>query len=170
MSKGEELDDYAETAVLPRETTAAKRPVEPARAPSMTVQDLEQLLMSSPQADLPPADYEPDDHGLDHSGADPASARYAEYLLLLDRVPVLRDVVQEPPHVPTRDFRRGERPDVRRQPREDAYVLRERHARDVDEQYAEYSSLLNEPPKRRGARQAPKKRAKPSKRTKRRKA
>lgn len=67
--------------------------------------------------------------------------RYQEYVRLLDEVPVLVDVVREPPRTPVRDFRLGQRPDVRRAPREDAALLREQHAVDVEQQYAEYVEI-----------------------------
>jgi hypothetical protein len=65
-------------------------------------------------------------------------ARYSEYLRLLDDVPVLVDVVSEPPRVVIRDFRLGQRPNVRRAAREDAYAVREQHAAEREHTYAEY--------------------------------
>jgi hypothetical protein len=65
-------------------------------------------------------------------------ARYDEYLRLLDEVPVLVDVVSEPPRVVIRDFRLGQRPNVRRVAREDAYAVREQHLAEREDAYAEY--------------------------------
>lgn len=65
-------------------------------------------------------------------------ARYDEYLRLLDEVPVLVDVVSEPPRVVIRDFRLGQRPNVRKAAREDAYVVREEHFAERERAYAEY--------------------------------
>jgi hypothetical protein len=65
-------------------------------------------------------------------------ARYREYVRSLDELPVLLEVVREPPRIPIKDFRLGQRPDGRKAPRDDAAALRERHDRDVAQQYAEY--------------------------------
>jgi hypothetical protein len=67
--------------------------------------------------------------------------RYREYVRMLDEVPVLVDVVREPQRAAIRDFRLGQRPDVRKAPREDAALLREQHAVDVERQYAEYVEI-----------------------------
>jgi N-acyl-D-aspartate/D-glutamate deacylase len=67
-----------------------------------------------------------------------ANARYAEYLRVLDQVPVLLDVVSEPPHVVIRDFRLGQRPNVRKGAREDAYAVREQQANEIEQAYCEY--------------------------------
>lgn len=70
-----------------------------------------------------------------------AHSRYQEYVRSLDDVPVLVDVVREPPRVAIRDFRLGQRRDERKAPREDAVELRERHARELADQYAEYVAM-----------------------------
>jgi hypothetical protein len=67
--------------------------------------------------------------------------RYQEYVRTLDDVPVLVDVVREPPRVAIKDFRLGQRPDTRTAPRDDAAALREQHDRDVVRQYAEYVEI-----------------------------
>jgi hypothetical protein len=67
--------------------------------------------------------------------------RYGEYVRLLDDLPVLVDIVREPPRVPPKDFRRGERPDVRKAPRGDAAQLREQHAGEIARHYAEYVEI-----------------------------
>jgi len=77
---------------------------------------------------------------LDDAAAE-AQGRYREYVRLLDEVPVLVDVVSEPPRSIVRDFRLGQRPDARKAPRDDAAALREQHAGDVAVQYAEYVEL-----------------------------
>ncbi len=77
---------------------------------------------------------------LDDAAAE-AHGRYQEYVRSLDEVPVLVDVVQEPPRVVVRDFRLGQRPDVRKAPRADAAVLREQHAAEVARRYAEYAEI-----------------------------
>ena len=85
-----------------------------------------------------PAHLRPDRlEALDDAAAE-AHGRYQEYVRSLDEVPVLVDVVREPPHVAIRDFRSGQRPDARKEPRGDAAALREQHAGDVAVQYAEY--------------------------------
>ena len=77
---------------------------------------------------------------LDNAVAE-AQGRYQEYVRSLDEVPVLVDVVSEPPPVAVKDFRSGQRADARRAPREDAAALREQHAGDVAAHYAEYLEL-----------------------------
>ena len=88
-----------------------------------------------------PAHLRPDRlRALDDAAAE-AQGRYQEYVRSLDEVPVLVDVVREPPRVAVRDFRLGQRPDARKAPRGDAAALREQHAADVAVQYAEYVEL-----------------------------
>ena len=88
-----------------------------------------------------PAHLRPDRlEALDDAAAE-AQRRYQEYVRSLDEVPVLVDVVREPPRVGVRDFRLGQRPDARKAPRDDAAALREQHAGDVAVQYAEYVDL-----------------------------
>lgn len=77
-------------------------------------------------------------HGSYQPAVAEANARYAEYLRLLDEVPVLLDVVSEPRRVVVRDFRLGQRPNVRRAAREDAYAVREQQTLELVCSYAEY--------------------------------
>jgi hypothetical protein len=99
--------------------------------------------------------------------------RYQEYVRSLDELPVLVDVVREPPRVPLKDFRLGQRPDARRAPRDDAAQLREQHAGEIAERYSEYVELCAhfaaaeraEPKKAAPKRAAKKKRAKRVKRS-----
>lgn len=99
--------------------------------------------------------------------------RYQEYLRVLDELPVLVDVVREPPRVAVRDFRLGQRPDARRAPRDDAAALREEHAGELAQCYAEYVASCNGPlgaqgpgPKKASRKPGPKKkRAKRAKRS-----
>ena len=105
---------------------------------------------------------------LDGAATD-AQVRYQEYLRSLDEVPVLVDVVREPPRVAIRDFRLGQRSDARKAARDDAAVLREQHVGDVEQQYSEYVEIcagLSSAP-RKDARKAgsKKKRAKRGKRS-----
>jgi len=76
-----------------------------------------------------------------------ANTRYEEYVRALDELPVLADVVREPPRVVIRNFRLGQRPDVRKRPREDAYSLREQYALDLEQWYGEYAQDLAAPAK-----------------------
>lgn len=95
---------------------------------------------------------------LDDAAAE-AHGRYQEYVRSLDEVPVLVDVVQEPPRVVVKDFRLGQRPDTRKAPRADAAALREQHAAERAQQYAEYVEIcarLNDS-SRAGPRRAPQK-------------
>ena len=109
---------------------------------------------------------------LDDAAAE-AQLRYQEYVRLLDEVPVLVDVVREPPRVPIKDFRLGERPDARKLPRDDAAALREQHSVDVTWQYAEYAGMcsvlattMRAPPRNAAPKgRSKKKRAKRSKRS-----
>jgi hypothetical protein len=77
---------------------------------------------------------------LAHAAAED-QGRYLEYVRSLDELPVLVDVVREPPRVAIKDFRLGQRPDGRKAPRDDGAALREQHARDIEQQYAEYAEL-----------------------------
>jgi hypothetical protein len=98
-----------------------------------------------------------------------AHGRYQEYLRSLDEVPVLVDVVREPPRAPIRDFRLGQRPDARKAPRDDAAALREEHGGDVVRQYDEYVGICDAlvSAERAGPRKAPRKPASKKKRAKR---
>jgi hypothetical protein len=88
-----------------------------------------------------PAHLRPDRlEALDDAAAE-AHGRYREYVRSLDEVPVLVDVVREPPRSVVRDFRLGQRADARKAPRDDAAALREQHAGDLAVQYAEYVDL-----------------------------
>lgn len=98
-----------------------------------------------------------------------AQRRYQEYLRSLDEVPVLVDVVSEPPRVAIKDFRLGQRSDVRKAARDDAAVLREQHVGDVEHRYSEYveisAGLASAPRKDARKARAKKKRAKRDKRS-----
>jgi hypothetical protein len=88
-----------------------------------------------------PEHLRPDRIGALANAAAEDQGRYLEYVRSLDELPVLVDVVREPPRVAIKDFRLGERPDGRKAPRDDAAALREQHARDIDQQWAEYVEL-----------------------------
>ena len=94
---------------------------------------------------------------------------YDEYLRVLDELPVLVDVVSEPPRVRIKEFRLGQRPDARRAPRDDAAELRERHAGELAARYAEYVELCARAPgaQRVSPQQVERKRAPKKKRAKR---
>lgn len=77
---------------------------------------------------------------LDDAAAE-AHGRFLEYVRILDELPVLVDVVQEPPRAVIKDFRLGQRPDTRKASRTDAASLREDHACDMARQYTEYVEL-----------------------------
>jgi hypothetical protein len=65
---------------------------------------------------------------------------YEEYVLGLDDLPVLRDAVALPPPPPP-DFRHGERPDLRKERRDDAHAARERRATEREQAYIEYLAV-----------------------------
>jgi len=68
------------------------------------------------------------------------NAAYEEYLRGFDDVPVLQDVVRIPPPRPKQpDFRRGERRDVRQEPRADSYSAREATLAELASLYSEYT-------------------------------
>jgi hypothetical protein len=75
------------------------------------------------------------------SAAAESERHYREYVRFLDELPMLVDVVQEPPRAAVRDFRLGQRPDARKAQRADAALLREHHVRDLETFYAEYVEL-----------------------------
>ena len=124
-----------------------------------------------------PAHLRPDRLEVLDDAAAEAQGRYQEYVRSLDEVPVLVDVVREPPRSAIKDFRLGQRSDSRKAPRDDAAALRELHAGDVAAQYAEYAELTGAlktteraPPRRAAAKTArkagaQKKRAKRAKRS-----
>jgi hypothetical protein len=85
-----------------------------------------------------PEHLRPDRIGALAHAASEDQRRYLEYVRSLDELPVLVDVVREPPRVAIKDFRRGERPDGRKAPRDDAAALREQHTRDIEQQWLEY--------------------------------
>lgn len=91
----------------------------------------------------PPARSEPVERSHQPAMGD-ANARYAEYLRVLDEVPVLLDVVSERPRVVIRDFRLGQRPNVRKGAREDAYAVREQQALELEYSYCEYVEHVGE--------------------------
>ena len=67
------------------------------------------------------------------------AAVYQEYVRGFDDIPVLQDAVHIPPRPPVQpDFRRGERRDARKEPRPDAYSIREKHRAELEELYGEY--------------------------------
>ena len=89
-------------------------------------------------------------------------AAYKEYARGFDDVPVLFDAVRIPPRRSTEpDFRRGERRDVRKEPRSDGYAARESTLEQLELLYEEYSRP--EPPT--PSRPTKKKRKKASKRS-----
>jgi hypothetical protein len=75
------------------------------------------------------------------AGEEPGNnAVYEEYLRGFDDIPVLQDAVRIPPRRhPPPDFRRGERRDVRQEPRPDAYSVREAIQAELELLYLEYS-------------------------------
>jgi hypothetical protein len=70
-----------------------------------------------------------------------SQGRYQEYVRSLDDVPVLVDVVREPARVAVRDFRLGQRRDERKAQRDDVVQLREQHGGEIEQQYAEYTTI-----------------------------
>jgi hypothetical protein len=68
------------------------------------------------------------------------NAAYEEYLRSFDEIPVLQDVVRIPPPRPRPpDFRRGERRDVRQEPRPDGYAARVASQLELELMYREYA-------------------------------
>jgi hypothetical protein len=81
-----------------------------------------------------------------YAAAEVAEARdYEEYVRSLDDVPVLRDVILVPVTNGLRDFRTGERPDIRRRARPDSHSLREQHRAELEQHYAEYTAFFDDP-------------------------
>ena len=67
-------------------------------------------------------------------------AVYEEYLRGFDEIPVLQDAVRIPPRRPLPpSFVRGERRDVRQEPRPDAYSVRETGLAELELLYQEYA-------------------------------
>jgi hypothetical protein len=118
------------------------------------VQEIELRLKGDAQA--PPL-AEDDAHV---SSAEPTAPEldhelYEEYVRGFDDVPTLLDAVALPPRrVPEADFRRGERPDQRKERRLDAQALRAATAAEIEQSYREYE----QPEPARAARKKPKRR------------
>jgi hypothetical protein len=97
--------------------------------------------------------------GDDEPGND---AAYDEYLRGFDDVPVLQDAVRTPPRrLPPPDFRRGERRDVRKELRPDAYSVREANSAELERLYQEYSQpepVAVRPKRKKGQKRKSKKR------------
>jgi hypothetical protein len=139
LVKGRAHDDLANT-------TPAR---EPAREPSaggarqlppLSGQEIEHELAAEPLYQAP----------LEEIGALEAHARllrpeldhavYDEYVRGFDDVPTLLDVVGSPPRRAVQpDFRRGERPDRRKEPRLDALTEREARGAELEKLYQEYA-------------------------------
>ena len=68
----------------------------------------------------------------------PERELYDEYVGELDKVPVLTDLVAITRRILPPDFRAGQRPDVRREPRPDPVSVREAAAEDAATLYLEY--------------------------------
>lgn len=64
---------------------------------------------------------------------------YDEYVRGLEEVPTLVDAVAPGPRPPP-DFRNGERPDQRKEPRPDAWLERESLSSEIERLYSEYAS------------------------------
>jgi hypothetical protein len=78
--------------------------------------------------------------GADSVGELSYESAYDEYVRGFEIVPVLRDAVRMPAQpAPEPDFRLGERPDVRREPRPDPYTLRETKCAELARLYDEYA-------------------------------
>lgn len=129
MSKRNELQEFPEP---PAAADHAADLVIDWPAPAITLEEVDRVLEASAEW------VEPDDDDL---GAAESFAVYDEYLQMLDQLPVLSDVVREPPKVVIRDFRLGQRPDLRKTPREDPYTLLEQQTADLEERYREYAEL-----------------------------
>ncbi|HET7131410.1 MAG TPA: hypothetical protein VFJ95_04145, partial [Gammaproteobacteria bacterium] len=96
-------------------------------------------------------------------------AVYDEYVRGFDDVPTLLDVVGSPPRrVVQPDFRRGERPDRRKEPRLDALTEREARGAELEQLYQEYARPDSKPSTARAADKKPK-RGKPRRPGKRKK-
>src|SRR5262249_35255826 len=117
---------------------------------ALSVQEIELRLKA--EAQTPPlAESEALEGEAEVAAPELEHALYDEHVRGFDEGPTLLDAVGLPPRpVPQPDFRRGERPDQRKERRLDAHELRESNAVEVEQSYREYE--LPEP-----ARAAPKK-------------
>ena len=87
-------------------------------------------------------------------GDEPANhALYEEYVRGFDEVPVLNDAVSVPPRrSPPPSFVRGERRSLRKEERDDGYLLREATLAEIESLYGEYLAPEAKKPKRRAPR------------------
>ena len=112
---------------------------------ALSVQEIELRLKGDADSAPPPED------DADMSSADLATpeldhALYDEYVRGFDDVPTLLDAVALPPRrVPQPDFRRGERPDRRKEQRLDAQALRAATAAEIERSYREYEQPESAP-------------------------
>jgi hypothetical protein len=131
--------DFAKTAVLPERTREAHRAGETQELRSLSVQEIEEWLKADPSAEATDAAAAHLATAEEHDTGETEHSVYDEYVRGFDDVPTLLDAVGPPPprrHAP--DFRQGERPDLRREPRVDARALRETKAADLERAYVEY--------------------------------
>jgi hypothetical protein len=88
-------------------------------------------------------------------------AAYDEYLRWFDRIPVLQDTVSVPVRPPPPpDFRRGERPNARREARPDSYTAREANLAELERLYDEYLNPSPAAPGKRKKSRTPKTKSK----------
>lgn len=105
---------------------------------ALSVQEIELRLKGDAQTP-PPVEDTPAASPADFATPELDHALYDEYVRGFDDVPTLHDAVALPPRrVPQPDFRRGERPDRRKEQRLDAHALRADKAADIELAYREY--------------------------------
>ena len=162
-------ENFAAPANEPAQTRDPGSAGETQELRALSVQEIELRLKGDAQAPPPAGEYaaEEDAHP---SSAEPAEpeldhALYDEYVRGFDDVPTLLDAVALPPRrVLEPDFRRGERPDQRKEQRLDPQAARSARTADLEQSYREYE----QPEPARAARKKPKPR-KPRKSGKRKK-
>ena len=161
-------EDFAEAAGPPARTKDSRSAGETQELRGLSVQEIELWLKGEAQADEWQAPFAEIDALEEQAGVARSEfdhAAYQEYARGFDDVPTLHDAVGLPPRrVVPPDFRRGERPDQRKERRLDAQSLREARTADLEGAYLEYA----QPEPARGASKKPK-RGKPRKSGKRKK-
>jgi len=161
-------EDFAEAASPPAQTKDSRSAGETQELRGLSVQEIELWLKGEAQADAGDTPFAESDALEEQAGVARSEfdhAVYEEYVRGFDDVPTLHDAVGMPPRrVVPPDFRRGERPDQRKERRLDAQSLREARTADLEGSYLEYE----QPEPARGANKKPK-RGRPRKSGKRKK-
>lgn len=137
-------EDFATVASPPEPTKDSRSAGETQELRALSVQEIELRLKGEAPADtddvpLTVIDVAELEEQAEISTREIDLAVYQEYVRGFDDVPTLHDAVVVPPRPPVPpDFRRGERPNQRKEPRLDAQAVREAKTGELEQSYREY--------------------------------